>query len=948
MSRASLTTASTCCYCGVGCGVLIEHDGATIHGVAGDPAHPANFGRLCSKGSTLHLTGDRAARAHYPELRLGKELPRTRRDWGSALEHAATVFADTIRAHGPDSVAFYISGQLLTEDYYAFNKLARAVVGTNNIDSNSRLCMSSAVTGYKRSLGADAPPCSYEDIEQSDCLLIAGSNMAFAHPVLFRRLEAAKAARPEMKVIVVDPRRTDTCELADLHLAILPGSDVALFHGILHILLWEGWIDRAYIDAHTEGFDALKTLVRDYTPAAVADICGITVADLLACAELIGKPRPSESVASAGEARQNPARERSLQAVNEHPEPGFNAASPSAAAPARSGAPRFLSLWCMGLNQSSSGSAKNSALINLHLATGQIGKPGAGPFSLTGQPNAMGGRETGSLANLLPGHREAGDAAQRAEVAAYWGIDALPDSPGLSAVELFEAVRDGRIKALWIACTNPAQSMPDQSKVHEALANCPFVVVEEAYATTETCRYADLLLPAAAWGEKEGSVTNSERRVSHVRPAVPAPGEARADWDIVCDFARRLERRVHPERPSLFGFAGAAALFDEYKGLTAGRDLDLSGLSHALLDELGPQQWPFPAGARQGTPRLYADGLFPTASGRARFQADPWRATQEKRDARYPLSLTTGRLRDQWHGMSRTGTVAQLFGHVEEALLSLHPDELRRRHLASGDLVRVRSRRGALVLPVQADAALRPGQAFLPMHWGDRFLKGLGTNVLTLGDFDPLSRQPELKHACVEVEKVSLPWQFYALVEGEVQRHFGALRPLLEGFAYASFGLAGRERPALVIRAANATPPSAELLAQIDALLELDDGPVLAYDDPRRSVGKRVRIEDGRIAALRLAGETAARDWLRALWEEGQADASLRRWLLAPLSTPPGSAGGAKGRTVCSCMNVGEAAIRAGIERGLDLDGLKRELKCGTSCGSCVPELKRLLTTAPA
>ncbi|ASL26382.1 nitrate reductase [Azotobacter chroococcum] len=895
MTRPTQTTASTCCYCGVGCGVLIEHDGERISGVQGDPQHPANYGRLCSKGSTLHLTGDLAARALHPELRLGKGLARARTDWDSALDHAAVVFAETIREHGPDSVAFYISGQLLTEDYYAFNKLARALVGTNNIDSNSRLCMSSAVVGYKRSLGADAPPCSYEDIEQSDCLLIAGSNMAYAHPVLFRRLEAAKASRPEMKIIVVDPRRTDTCELADLHLAILPGTDVALFHGILHLLLWEGWIDRAWIDAHTEGFDELKKLVRDYSPATVADICGISVDSLQVCAELIGK------------------------------------------------APSFLSLWCMGLNQSSSGSAKNSALINLHLATGQIGKPGAGPFSLTGQPNAMGGRETGSLANLLPGHREAGNAEHRAEVAGYWGVDSLPETTGLTAIELFEAVRVGKVKALWIACTNPAQSMPDQQKIHEALSTCPFVVVQEAYATTETCRYADLLLPAAGWGEKEGSVTNSERRVSHVRRAVPAPGEARADWAITCDFARRLERHLRPGEPSLFDFASPAALFEEYKQLTAGRDLDLSGLSHALIDDLGPQQWPFPAGASRGTPRLYADGVFPTASGNARFQADPFRAPQEKREARYPLTLNTGRLRDQWHGMSRTGTVAQLFGHVEEAALSLHPDELRRRRLVSGDLVKLRSRRGSLIVPVQADEAVRPGQAFLPMHWGDRFLKGLGTNVLTLPAFDPLSKQPELKHAGVEVEKVELPWQLFALVEGDVQQRFAKLRPLLEEFAYASLTLTGRERPALLVKAASAAAPDATLLAQIDALLGLDEGPVLAYDDPRRTVGKRVRIEDGRIHAIRLAGETAARDWLKALWEEGKADADLRRWLLAPLSTPPGNAGGCKGKTVCSCMNVSDTAIREGIDRGLDLDGLKQELKCGTSCGSCVPEIKRLL-----
>ncbi|WP_394354728.1 molybdopterin-dependent oxidoreductase [Aquipseudomonas alcaligenes] len=896
----SQLTASTCCYCGVGCGVLIEHDGEKILGVQGDPSHPANHGKLCSKGSTLHLTGDLDARALYPELRLGKGLARSRSDWDNALDHAAAVFTETIREHGPDSVAFYISGQLLTEDYYAFNKLARALVGTNNIDSNSRLCMSSAVVGYKRSLGADAPPCSYEDIEQSDCLLIAGSNMAYAHPILFRRLEAAKAARPDMQIIVVDPRRTDTCELADLHLAILPGTDVALFHGILHLLLWEGWVDRAYIDAHTEGFDALKTLVRDYSPAAVAEICGIEQNDLLRAAELIGK------------------------------------------------APSFLSLWCMGLNQSTAGSAKNSALINLHLATGQIGRVGAGPFSLTGQPNAMGGRETGSLSNLLPGHREAGNAEHRAEVARYWGVDSLPESTGLTAIELFEAVRAGKIKALWIACTNPAQSLPDQQKVHEALAACPFVVVQEAFFTTETCHYADLLLPAASWGEKEGSVTNSERRITHVRRAVPAPAEARPDWAITCDFARRLEQQLRPGLPSLFDFDSAQALFEEYKHLTRDRDLDLSGLSYAILDNQGPQQWPFPAGAQHGTARLYENGRFPTASGRAQFLAEPYRAAKEQRDARYPLLLNTGRLRDQWHGMSRTGTAARLFGHAEEAVLSLHPDELRNRRLEAGELIVLRSRRGGLILPVQADDSVRPGQAYLPMHWGNRFLKGLGTNVLTQPAFDPLSKQPELKLSSVEVAKAELPWQFFALVEGDVQRRFEALRPLFEGFAYASLTLAGRERPALLIKAASAVAPQAELLAQIDALLGVAEGPVLAYDDPQRTVGKRIRIEDGRITSIRLAGETAARHWLKGLWSDGQADAGLRRWLLAPLATPPGSSGKQASKILCNCLNVSEDAVCAGIARGLDLNGLKQELKCGTSCGSCVPEIKRLLASVPA
>jgi assimilatory nitrate reductase catalytic subunit len=598
----------------------------------------------------------------------------------------------------------------------------------------------------------------------------------------------------------------------------------------------------------------------------------------------------------------------------------------------------------MGLNQSTAGSAKNSALINLHLATGQIGRPGAGPFSLTGQPNAMGGRETGSLSNLLPGHREAANAEHRAQVADYWGVDQLPANTGLTAIELFEQMRSGKIKALWIACTNPAQSLPDQTAVREALQACPFVVLQEAFRTTETAAFADLLLPAASWGEKDGTVTNSERRISHVRQAIGAPGEARSDWAITVDFAQRLEKHLRPGATSLFAFETPAQVFDEYKHLTRGRDLDLSGISHALIDQLGPQQWPFPAGAREGTARLYLDGVFPTASGRAQFVTDPYRAAKEQRDARFPLTLITGRLRDQWHGMSRTGTAAQLFGHVSEAVLSLHPDELRRHRLQPGDLINLKSRRGSVIVPVSSDDSVRPGQAFLPMHWGDRFLKG-GVNTLTLPAFDPLSKQPELKHSGVRLEPVQLPWQLFALIEGDVQQHLETLRPLCEAFSYASLSLTGRERPALLIRAASAIAPEPQLLRDIDQCLGLNDGPVLAYDDPRRSIGKRVRIENGRITAIRLAGETLAQHWLQSLWLEGRADEQLRRWLLAPLSAPPGSAGGpASGtKTLCNCMNVSQNAVCAGIGRGLDLQGLKQELGCGTQCGSCVPEIKRLL-----
>ncbi|KTB81321.1 nitrate reductase [Pseudomonas syringae] len=888
-------TASTCCYCGVGCGVLIEHDGQKILGVSGDPTHPANYGKLCSKGSTLHLTGDIEARALYPELRLSKGLARSVTDWDTALEHAANVFAENIREHGPDSVAFYISGQLLTEDYYAFNKLARALVGTNNIDSNSRLCMSSAVAGYKRSLGADAPPCNYEDIELSDCVMIVGSNMAYAHPVLFRRLEEAKSRRPQMKLIVIDPRRTDTCELADLHLAIQPGTDVALFHGVLHLLMRDKQVDLDFIAAHTQGYEELAALADDYPPERVATLCGITLQQLHTCAHWIVE------------------------------------------------SPSVLSLWCMGLNQSSAGSAKNSALINLHLATGQIGRPGAGPFSLTGQPNAMGGRETGSLSNLLPGHRDAGNAEHRAEVADYWGVDSLPANPGLSAIELFEQLQSGTIKALWIACTNPAQSLPDQNRIRQALDTCPFVVLQEAFKTTETARFADLLLPAASWGEKDGTVTNSERRISNVRKAIAAPGDARPDWAISVDFAQRLQKRLCPDADALFDFQTPEALFDEFKGLTAGRDLDMSGINRTLIDQQGPQQWPFPAGATAGTARLYADGVFPTVSRRAQFLCEPYVAARELRDSEYPLTLNTGRLRDHWHGMSRTGTAARLFGHVSEAVLSLGTQEMQHHDLQTGDLVRLISRRGELFLPVSRDDNIAPGQAFLPMHWGDRFLKG-GVNVLTQPAFDPVSKQPELKHSGVRVEKARLPWQFFALIESNVQQRVEKLRPLCDVFDYLSMSLTGRERSALIISAASFAAPDPLLLHEIDSLLGLDEGPVLAYDDPARSIGKRVRIDNGRITAIRLAGETVARHWLQALWQEERVDASLRRWLLAPLSSEPGKESAQhREKTLCNCMNVSQSAVMSGIEQGLNLNQLKTRLGCGTQCGSCVPEIKRLI-----
>ncbi len=919
-------TRSTCPYCGVGCGVIIESQGTQITGVRGDPEHPANFGRLCTKGSTLHLT---ASKAITLQTRLLRPMRRATRggtpqplSWDAALDEAAGRFAQVIDAHGPDAVGFYLSGQLLTEDYYVFNKLAKGLIGTNNVDTNSRLCMSSAVAGYKATLGADAPPACYDDLAHANTIFIAGSNAAWAHPILFRRIEDARAANPQMKLIVADPRRTETAEVADLYLPLLPGTDVALFHGLLHLLLWEGLTDAAYIAAHTTGFAALRDRVRDDTPKHVAQVCGLQEADLVQAARWFGQNTPT------------------------------------------------LSLYCQGLNQSSSGTDKNAALINLHLATGQIGQRGAGPFSLTGQPNAMGGREVGGLANLLSAHRDLANPQHRAEVAALWGINDVPASPGKSAVEMFQAAADGEIKALWISCTNPAQSMPDQATVRRALERCEYVVLQEAYATTATAPYADLLLPATTWGEKEGTVTNSERRISRVRAAVQAPGEARHDWSAGVDFARRLEAKL-PRRRSdgstLFPYATPESVWNEHRESTRGRDLDITGLSYPMLDR-APQQWPCREGEAAGRARLYEDGCFPTADGRARFADAPYRALAEPRDARYPVSLTTGRLRDHWHGMSRTGTLGRLFGHVSEPGIELHPQELARRGWAEGQLLHVTSRRGSIVLPVRGSEAVQPAQAFVAMHWGEEFVSGrsatglplTGINALMPSSYCPQSKQPELKHAAVKLLKAELPWQLVAaawLPEDEALQALQALRALMPAFDYAHCVPFGREPHArgvvgVLLRAAAQEAAAPEMLAQIEALLGIAGPQALRYFDRKHGQHRAMRVlpgDDGqaRLEAFVLGGDVRAEAWIKALLTDELPAQAYGRALLQPGAKAP-IAVAPRGRQVCSCFDVAEPQILEVLSRGegppdARLAQLQAALKCGTNCGSCLPALRSLV-----
>jgi formate dehydrogenase alpha subunit len=691
-----------CPYCGVGCGLLVQIQAGEVVRVKGDPDHPANFGEVCAKAVMLPRALNTPDRLLYPHVRFRRDRPLTRVPWSMALKTVAQSFRSIIAEYGPDAVAFYGSGQLLTEDYYVANKLAKGFLGTNNFDTNSRLCMASAAVGYHTSLGSDGPPVGYADIDLADCFFIIGSNMADCHPIVFRRLKRRKEQAPdEVKVITVDPRRTEVADIADLHLPIRPGADIALLNAMLAVMVEERLIDPAFVAAHTQGWDALQALLTRYTPEAVQEVCGLNASRIREAARLFGR------------------------------------------------AHAVISLWSMGMNQSTVGVGKNNALINLHLATGQIGTPGAGPFSLTGQPNAMGGREVGGLSHLLPGYRSVLEPQHRAEVATFWGVppEHLSAKPGYSAVELFQALAQGKVKAVWIMCTNPAVSMPELDLVEKALRQAELVVVQEAYHPTDTTHFADVLLPAAQWPEKEGVMTNSERTLTYLPHLAAPPGEALPDWQIMTLFARELGLK------EAFPFERAEEVFEEFKQLTKGQPMDITGVTYARLQR-GPVQWPCPASDHPGTPRLYTDRRFPTPNGRARFipveHADP----VERPWREFPLVLTTGRVKNQWHTMTRTGKVENLLKSCREPFVELNPQDARRYRVQDGDFVELTSQRGKLVAQARVTAAIASGICFVPFHWGRSMGFYKCANNLTLNAYDPVSKEPELKAAAVRVKKL--------------------------------------------------------------------------------------------------------------------------------------------------------------------------------------------------
>ncbi|TVP72885.1 MAG: nitrate reductase [Rhodobacteraceae bacterium] len=859
-----MSIQTTCPYCGVGCGVIATPDGAGGAQIIGDPEHPANFGRLCSKGSALGQT------LGLEERLLTPLVGGHATDWDRALDLVADRFTDALAEHGPDSVAFYLSGQMLTEDYYVANKLIKGFMGSANVDTNSRLCMASSVAGHKRAFGADTVPGSYEDIDEADLVVLVGSNLAWCHPVLYQRLIAAKKARGT-RVVVVDPRRTATCDAADLHLALAPGSDAALFNALLVALAERGAVDSAYLDAHVAGYEAALAEARASNPA----LTGLGARDLETFLDWFTTTE------------------------------------------------RVVTIYSQGINQSESGTDKVNAVLNCHLATGRIGRPGMGPFSVTGQPNAMGGREVGGLANMLACHLELENPVHRTAVQRFWNSPRMPKAAGLKAVELFDAVARGQIKALWIIHTNPAVSMPDAGAVARAIKGCDFVVVSDV-TQTDTTRLADVVLPATAWGEKSGTVTNSDRMISRQRAFLPAPGQARDDWRMLADVARRMGWGP------AFDWDSAAGIFAEYAALSGvagdlGRDFDISGLIRADYEALRPTRWPVTA--RQQGGRFFADGGFYTPDRRARMLPVMPRLPVAKTGPRYPFRLNTGRVRDQWHTMTRTGLAPRLSQHIAEPFIEIHPDDATTLGLEPATLARVTSALGQAILRVAITDRVQTGQVFAPMHWTADTAPTGRVDALVAAVTDPVSGQPESKASVVAIAPFAPAWYGFAV-------SCAPLTPKADYWARARHDGGWRCELAGLV-------PPASWEAYARALFTLPDATCLSVEDRVRGTHRIALMAGGKtLAALFIAPDpvTLARGHVAAqLGTEGAGMLAGRpaKGMLDP------------GPTVCACLNVGRNTILQAIaSQSLNsVEAIGAALQAGTSCGSCKPELAALLDT---
>ena len=866
-------TRTTCPYCGVGCGVIATPRADGSVDIKGDADHPANFGRLCSKGAALGETLSTEDRLLTPMI------GGRRATWDEALDLVARKFEAAMREHGPDSVALYVSGQILTEDYYAANKLVKGFFGTANVDTNSRLCMASSVAGHKRAFGADTVPGCYEDLDEADLVVLVGSNLAWCHPVLYQRLEAARQRRGT-KVVVIDPRQTATCEIADLHLALAPGSDVTLFNGLLLALADTKAVDASWVAAHTTGFAeaidaAARMSIRD-----VSRISELSQATLQAFYDLFARTE------------------------------------------------RVVTVYSQGVNQSTAGTDKVNAIINCHLATGRIGKPGMGPFSVTGQPNAMGGRETGGLATMLAAHMELAEPEHRRIVQTFWNSPRIADKPGLKAVDLFRAVRAGRIKALWIMATNPVDSMPEADEVRAALETCPFVVISDVARQTDTTTHAHVLLPALAWGEKSGTVTNSERRISRQRAFLPAPGEAKADWRQIAEVAKRLGYG------EAFAWRTPHEVFVEYATLTtignAGRrDLDLGDvatLERDAYDALTPFQWP------RRRQRLFADGRFYTPDRKARFIATPYRAPAASTSEAYPFVLNTGRVRDQWHTMTRTGKTSRLTSHIAEPYVEVHPDDAARCGLEPAAIAELSSPHGSCLLRVLVTVRQRRGSLFVPFHWTAQVASRARVLALIRGHVDPDSGQPELKAMPVAIKPFATDWFGFAVCRRKPRMQdtsYWAVAPASGGWRVELAGIS----------------PPADWSAAARAMFGIaGDTDILAYHDARTGAYRCAVFEGEALVGALFVAHTpvsVSRSWAVDLLKGTFPDARGRLGVLSGRATGDIAE---KGAIICACFDVGRNQIAAAVARGCCTVGdVGAVTSAGTNCGSCRAEVGKLI-----
>jgi assimilatory nitrate reductase catalytic subunit len=922
---------TTCPYCGVGCGVVARELADGAFEITGDPGHPANSGSLCSKGSALAETLGLEGRLLHPLIRArsrslqpGGDTPAARSPlvearragWDEALSRVAQGFGAAIREHGPDSVAFYVSGQLLTEDYYVANKLMKGFIGSANIDTNSRLCMASAVAGHKRAFGEDLVPGCYEDLELADLIILVGSNTAWCHPILFRRIEREKQRRSSLKLVVIDPRRTPTAEMADLHLPIRPGTDVTLFNGLLWYLQQHGAADERFVEMHTAGAqEALDAARAAGDPAAVAAVCG---ADAGRIGELYRLFRSSE---------------------------------------------RVVTLFSQGVNQSSSGTDKVNAIINCHLLTGRIGRPGMGPFSLTGQPNAMGGREVGGLANTLAAHLDLESAEHRDAVRAFWGGPGIASRPGLKAVELFEAMHAGRIKAVWIMATNPVVSLPDADRVREALERCELVVLSDCVGDTDTAALADVLLPAATWGEKDGTVTNSERRISRQRRFLTPPAEARPDWWIIAEVARRMgfaeefpyrsPHEIFDEHARLSAVAARGSLCAPPPGVSAAspdgvsaplrpctpasRLFDiggLAGLSPAQYDDLEPVQWPVRVTSSGTPPRLFQDGRFAHPDGKARLVPVHQRPPANVPDEVHPFALNTGRVRDHWHTMTRTGRAPRLAEHLPEPFVDVHPYDALASAVREGELARVSSQWGSIVVRARISGEIPRGTVFVPMHWNDAYASEARVGALVNPAVDPISGEPEFKHTPARVEPFPVEWYGVVMARRPIATRDLTWWTLVRGAGFLRYELAGRKRPS-------------DWADWVRPLLKIQtpDADYLEYSDAASGIYRAAHVVNERLEACAYFSrrpELPARGWLSSLFSHEPLQPTDR---LALVAGRPLRAGDDAGPLVCSCFAVGRNTLRHLIaSEGLtNARQVGERVRAGTNCGSCLPEIRKLL-----